>query len=87
MADGFAETAKVVQQRLGLRVELILIRLTEVPAIEHREVGMGMKRRQDETAFGVEDSMPFPQCGEWRRHVWQRQVAHKSIERAGFEGE
>jgi hypothetical protein len=69
MTNGFAQTSKIMQERLGLRAELVLVGLPKMPPVDRGEVGMGMKRRENEAAVRMECPMPFPERGEWRRHV------------------
>ena len=71
VTDRLPQTAKIMKQGLRLGAELVLIGLSEVPPIEGRKVGVRMKRSQNEAAFGMQDTMPFPKGRERRGDVWQ----------------
>lgn len=85
MADRFTETGEVMEKRLSLGAELVLISLAEVPPVQRREVGAGMECREDEAAFGMHRPMPFPQRCQGGENVGEREIAHESIQRAGLE--
>ena len=69
MANRLPQAGKVVKERLGLRAELILIGLAEMPPVERREVCVWMERGENQPAVGMQHPMPFLQRDERRRHI------------------
>src|SRR5262245_14475464 len=82
MTDSLAEASKVVQKRLSLGAKFVLIRLSQVSPVESGKIGVGMECCDNEAAFGMQHAVPFLQCDTRGKHIWQRQIAHQSIQRA-----
>lgn len=81
VADRLSKARKIVQERLRLRAELVLVGLSEVSPVDRGEIGVRMKCREYQAAFRMEHSVPFPQRGKGRRHVRQGQIADKPADR------
>ena len=69
MTNRLPQAGKIVKERLGLRAELILIGLAEMPPIERREVCVWMERGENQPAVGMQHPMPFLHRDERRRHI------------------
>ena len=67
MPDGLSESPKVVQDDLGLWTEFILIRSLEMPAIEHREIGVWVENREDQAPLRMEHAVQLSNRDQWRR--------------------
>ena len=63
VTNGFAKARKVVQERLRLGAELVLVGLSEVSPVEGRQVGVRMKCRENQRAVRMKYTVPFPQRG------------------------
>ena len=66
MPDGLSESSQVVQDDLGLWTKFILIRLVQVPAIEHLEIGVGVEDREDQTPLRMEYAVQLSNRDQWR---------------------
>ena len=66
MPDGLSEPPQVVQDDLGLWTKFILTRSVQVPAIEHREIGIGVEDREDQAPLRMEHAVQLPNREQWR---------------------
>ena len=69
MTDRLPEAGAIMKEGLGLRAELVLIGLPEMPPIDRRKVCARMIGGQDEAPLGMQHPVPFLQRGKRRRHI------------------
>lgn len=86
MPDGLSESPQVVQDNLGLWTEFILIRSLEMPAIEHREIGVGVEYREDQAPLRMEHTVQLPNRDQWRRDEREGQIADDAMEGVILDG-
>ena len=66
MPDSLSESPQIVQDDLGLWAEFILIRSREMPAIEHREIGVWVEDREDQAPLRMEYAVQLSNRDQWR---------------------
>ena len=86
MADGLSESPQVVQDDVGLWTKFILIRSVEMPAIEHRKIGVGVEDREDQAPLRMEHAVQLTNRDQWRVDERERQIADDAVEGVVLEG-
>ena len=66
MPDGLSESPQVVQDDVGLWTKFILIRSVQMPAIEYREISVGVEDCEDQAPLRMEYAVQLPNCDQWR---------------------
>ena len=86
MPNGFAQASQVVQDDLGLGTEFILIRSVQMPAIEHREISVGVEDREDQAPLRMKHAVQLTNRDQWRGDERERQIADDAVEGLVLEG-
>jgi hypothetical protein len=71
LTDSFPQSGTIVEERLGLDAELILIGLPEMPPIDRRKIRVRMKGGNDQGAVGMQHAVPLPEGHKGGRHICQ----------------
>ena len=86
MPDGLSESPQEVQDDVGLGTKFILIRSVQMPAIEHRKIGVGVEDRDDQASLRMEHAIQLSNCVQWRGDEWEGQIADTAMEGVVLEG-
>ena len=86
MPDGLSESSQVVQDDVSLWTKFILIRSVQMPAIEHREIGVGVEDCEDQAPLRMKHAVQLTNRDQWRGDERERQIADDAVEGLVLEG-